>query len=151
MCRPSSRLLAAFSSASFIRLVLPVLAMLAYSLRLPPRLSCRRAGRPAFRLSSCVLLVAPACLLAVLRSAHPRVAVVDIIALLTIGGAVVDIIASPLRSAATVPPPTLLALSPRLFVSGGGEISGGLIGSDAIFFSYGIFARSGAFPGTLVL
>lgn len=124
MCRPSSRLLAAFSSASFIRLVLSVLAMLAYSLRLPPRLSCRRAGRPAFRLSSCVLLVAPACLLAVLRSAHPRVAVVDVLALL-------------LRSAATVPPLPRLAYLPRLFVSGGGEMSGDEVGSGAIFFLMG--------------
>lgn len=73
-----------FSSASLIRLVLPVLAMLAYSLRLPPRLSCRRAGRPSSR---CHL---------VMRLACRR----DTIA---------DVIASFLRSVATVPPPPRLA------------------------------------------
>ena len=75
-------------------------------------------------------------LLAALRSAHHR-------------SAIADVIASFMRSAATVPPPTLLALSPRLFVSGGGEMSDDWVGSDD--FSCGIFARSGDFPGVRVL
>lgn len=87
------------------------------------------SSRHAFRLPSCVLLTA-------LRSAHPR-------------GVITDVIASPLRPVATVPPPTLLALSPRLFVSGGGEMSGGRLG--CYFFSCGIFARSGDFLTVLVL
>lgn len=45
----------AYSSSMFVSshpLVLSVLAMLAYSLRLPPRFSCRREGRPRVSLSS---------------------------------------------------------------------------------------------------
>lgn len=64
-----------------------------------------------------------ACLLTALRSARSRVAVADVIA-------------SFMRSAATVPPPTLLALSPRLFVSGGGEMSSGWVGSNFFFVGF---------------
>lgn len=87
------------------------------------------SSRHASRLPSCVLLIA-------LRSAHPR-------------GVITDVIASSLRSAATVPPPTRLALSPRLFMSGGGEMSSGEVGSGT--FSCGIFAQSGAFLSVLVI
>lgn len=115
--------------ASLIRLALLILPV--------PRVGGRGVPRLAL-ISSCVPPTVMCVLLTALRSAHLR-------------GVITDVIASPLRSAATVPPPTLLALSPRLFVSGGGEMSSGEVGSDAIFFLCGIFARSGDFPGVRVL
>lgn len=74
-----------------------------------PRFSCRRAGRPASR-SHLVMRFAcrPACLLTVLRLAHPRGVVADVIALLA-SCAVADVIASFMRFVATVPPPPRLA------------------------------------------
>lgn len=50
---------------------------------------------------------------------------------------------------ACCPPPPRLAFSPRLFVSEGGEMSSGEVGSGA--FSCGIFARSNALLVVLVL
>lgn len=80
----------------------------------PPLVS--PGGAFCVSLSSCHASRLPSCvLLAALRSAHPM-------------DAIADVLVSFLRSAATVPPPTLLALSPRLFVSGGGEMSGGQFG-----------------------
>lgn len=125
-------------SVSSHPLILPALispARLALLTRHVPRIAGRGVPRLVL-ISSCVPPTVMCVLLTALRSAHPR-------------GAITDVIASPLRSAATVPPPTLLALSPRLFVSGGGEMSSGEVGSDA--FSCGIFARSNALLVVLVL
>ena len=69
----------------------------------PPRSSCRRAGRHHLAsISSCVSPAAPACLLTVLRSARSRVAVADVIASL-------------MRSVATVPPLPRLACAVGCF------------------------------------
>ena len=69
----------------------------------PPRLSCRQAGRHHLVLiSSCVSPAAPACLLTALRSARSRVAVADVIASL-------------MRSVATVPPLPRLACAVGCF------------------------------------
>ena len=170
---PSSCLLAALSSASLIRLVLSPRRACRASVRLlvssyvslfaPSCLSVGHvrlvpSAHPLRPLGSLCLLspflvsrggalcVPPAvlaCLPAVLRSAHPRVAVADILALLTVGGAAADIIAPFLRSVATVPPLPRLALSPRLFVSGGGEMPGGRAGSGATFFLWDFCAIVG--------
>lgn len=79
------------SSASRIRLVHPPRS--AY----PPRSSCRRAGHPCVSLSSRHAFRLPSCvLIAVLHSARPR----EVIA---------DVIASLMRSVATVPPLPRLA------------------------------------------
>ena len=122
---PSFCLLAALSSVSSHPLILLALATPA-RLALLARPVPRVAGRGVLRLaliSSCVPPTVMCVLLTALRSAHPR-------------GVITDIIASPLRSVATVPPPTLLALSPRLFVSGGGEMSSGWVGSNFFFVGF---------------
>lgn len=103
-----------FSLLTAVFIASPSLSLCLASLPAPFLVSA--GGAFCVSLSSCHASRLPSCvLLAALRSAHPM-------------DAIADVLVSFLRSAATVPPPTLLALSPRLFVSGGGEMSGGQFG-----------------------
>lgn len=123
-----------------MRLVLFALALLAYSSRSPSpasRVAWRGVLRLAF-LPSCVPPIAFACLLAVLRSARSR-------------GAAADALASLLRSVATVAASCFVSPFAPPFVSGGGEMLGGDVGSGAIFFFLCDFCAVGVFLSVLVL